>query len=123
VFSNNKVMGVDNTKAYSKKDQKKMIGDEKLRRQIKFPQPIEECASLALETDGSIFLSGNRTNVNDYRIVGNVFAKRVAAITLKQCHICECEGQNSGTAFLTCTSCENMMIPNYEVNFFLNFRK
>lgn len=85
-----------------------MVGDEALKAKVNFGKKLELCTSLALETDGSIFSGGNKTNENELRTIANVFAKRVAVVHPQPCHHCECEGHNSGTAYFTCFSCEYM---------------
>lgn len=73
---------------------------------MNFGKNLQQCTSLALETDGSVFSGGNKTNENELRAIANVMAKRVAVVHPKPCHYCECEGHNSGTAYFTCFSCE-----------------
>lgn len=115
-FNIRRVIGVDNKKAYLKTDQKSLTGDEALKAKINFDKKLELCTSLALETDGSIFVGGNTTNENELKTIANVFAKRVAKVQPQPCHHCECEGHNSGTAYFTCISCEYMnRINNDEV--------
>lgn len=105
-FNIKRAVGVDNKKAFVKADNTKLVGNEGLRGKIKFEKRLDLCASLALETEGSIFSSVNKTAENELKIVANIFAKRVAIVHPKPCHICECEGHNSGTAYFTCFSCE-----------------
>lgn len=110
MFNIKKVLGVDNNKAFVKKDQTKLNGDEALKKQVKSIKSLGQCETLAFDTDGSIFssMSLNKKNENDFKAIGNVFAKRIAQNAKpKTCHFCECEGHNSGTAFMTCMSCEN----------------
>jgi len=115
-LTSKKILGIDNTKAYLRKDQTKLTGNETLRKTVKIPKAIKECESLTYETEGSIFLTGGRPNVNELKILANVFAKRIANVHVKPCHICECEGHNSGTAYLTCVSCENLPFKDIEVS-------
>ena len=64
---------------------------------------------MAHDTEGSIFtsVSTNKKTDNDHKIIASVFAKRIAQNAKpKKCYVCECEGHNSGAAYLTCTSCE-----------------
>lgn len=109
-FSIKKVIGVDSSKAFIKKDQSKLIGDEALKKQVSPTKSLGQCGTLAFETDGSIFTSKSATkkNENDFKAISTVFAKRIAQNAKpKSCHFCECEGHNSGTAFMTCMSCEH----------------
>ena len=109
-FNIKKVIGIDNMKAYVRKDQSKLNGDETLRKQVTSIKSLGQCATLAFDTNGSIFSSKglNKKNENDFKVVANVFAKRIAQHTKpKNCHFCECEGHNSGSAFMTCISCEH----------------
>lgn len=115
-FSVKKVIGVDSTKAFIRKDQIKLGGSEELRKQVTPIKSVGQCGSLALNTEGSVFstFNNNKKNQNDYKTVANVFAKRLVQHTKpKPCHICECEGNNSGAAFLTCTSCEHQSNSDY----------
>lgn len=108
-FNIKKVIGVDSTKAFIKKDQSKLNGDEGLRKQVSLIRPLGQCGTLAFETEGSIFTSksGAKKNENDSKAISTVFAKRIAQNAKpKSCHFCECEGHNSGTAYMTCMSCE-----------------
>lgn len=109
-FNIKKVLGIDSTKAYIRKDQTKLIGDETVRRQVTPIKSLGQCGTLAFDTDGSIFSSKSFTkkNENDFKAIGNVFAKRIAQNARpKPCHFCECEGHNTGTAYMTCISCEH----------------
>lgn len=105
-FNTKRAIGVDNKKVFLKSDNTKLVGNEGLRGKIKFEKRLDLCASLALETEGSIFSSANKTVESELKTIANVFAKRVAVVHPKPCHICECEGHNSGTAYFTCFSCE-----------------
>lgn len=110
MFNIRKVIGIDGTRAYVKKDQAKLNGDEALKRQVTPIRALGQCANLALETQGSIFTSKttNNKNNNEYKIIANIFAKKITQNAKpKTCHRCECEGHNSGTAYLTCMSCEH----------------
>jgi hypothetical protein len=103
-------LGVDRTKAFIRKDQSKLIGDEALRKQVIAIKSLGQCGILALDTDGSIFSSkaSNKKNDNDIKVIANIFGKRVAQNARpKLCHLCECEGHDSGTAYMTCMSCEH----------------
>lgn len=109
-FNVKKVLGVDSSKAFIRKDQSKLIGDEGLRKQVTSIKSLGQCASLAMETSGSMFTTKgvNKKNENDYKTIASVFAKRIAqSARPKPCHFCECEGHNSGTAYMTCISCEH----------------
>lgn len=121
-FNIKKVFGVDSRKAFVRKDQSKLIGDEALRKQVAPIKSLGQCATLALDSDGSIFSSRNvnKKNENDYKGIANVFAKRIAQNARpKPCHFCECEGHNSGTAYLTCVSCEHQESGSDYVRYFL----
>lgn len=110
-FNIKKVLGIDRTKTFSRKDQTKLIGEDTLRKQVTLIKSLGQCGTLAFDTDGSIFSSKsftNKKNENDFKAIGNVFAKRIAHNARpKPCHFCECEGHNSGTAYMTCISCEH----------------
>lgn len=93
-----------------------MTGDEKLRKQVKIPKAITQCESLTFETEGSIFSTAGKSNQNDLKTLINVFAKRISNVHVKPCHICECEGHNSGTAYLSCVSCENLPFKDIDVS-------
>lgn len=109
-------MGIDERKAFLKKDQTKLLGDEKTRTRVKNPKKLDECASLPFGANGSIFSTGNQNNSNELAIIAKVFAKRVANVRVEPCHVCECEGYNSGTAYLTCVTCDSEGTDNfYEV--------
>lgn len=110
-FNNKRVIGIDKEKAYVRKDQTKFVGDELLRKQIAIANEIGQCGKLTLDVNGSIFTSNfNKRTDSDLKVVANIFGKRIASeIKTKPCHVCECEGHNSGTAFLTCISCEKQM--------------
>lgn len=125
-FNNKRVVGIDNQKAYVKKDQLKLLGDENLRQQITSFAELGQCAKLTLDVNGSIFTSNfNKKTESDYKTVANIFGKRIASgIKIKSCHYCECEGLNSGTAYMTCISCEKQSASNDYVSFLqseLNF--
>lgn len=108
-FNVKKILGIDRTRAYTRKDQTKLIGDEGLRRQITLSKELGQCTSLALDTDGSIFAakSNAKKNDSDLKVVANVFAKRIASsVRSKTCQLCECQGLNSGTAYMTCMACD-----------------
>lgn len=110
VFNVKKVLGVDKTKAFVRKDHLKLTGDEILRKQVSPIKPLGHCATLAFDTDGSIFSSkaSRKKNENDFNAISSVFAKRIVKnVRTIPCHFCECEGHNSGTAFMTCMSCEH----------------
>lgn len=109
-FNPKKVIGIDSSKAFIKKDQTKLAGDEVLRKTVAPIKTLGQCTSLAFGTEGSIFTtkSINKKNENDFKAISNVFAKRIARdVKPKSCHLCECEGHNSGTAYMTCMSCDN----------------
>lgn len=110
-FNVRRVFGYDRYKAFVRKDQGKLVGDENLKKEIVPTKSLGQCAILALDTDGSIFssklLTSVKKNENDLRIFGNIFAKRIAQnAKQKPCYMCECEGLNSGSAFLSCNSCK-----------------
>lgn len=119
-FNVKKVLGVDRSKAYVRKDQTKFLGDEKLRKQVTSIKSLGQCATLAYDTDGSIFSSkiSNKKNDSEIKTSANVFAKRIAQNTKqKPCYMCECEGHNSGSAFFSCSSCEESNFEEtYEVS-------
>lgn len=107
-FNQKRVLGVDNNKAFIRKDQTKLLGDEALKSQVTPIKALGQCGPLALETDGSIFSSNPNKKNDEYKIIANVFAKRIVQTAKpKPCHFCECEGHNSGTAYMTCVSCEH----------------
>jgi hypothetical protein len=118
-FNIKKVLGVDRIKAYARKDQTKLSGDEKLRKQVTSIRNLGQCASLAYDTDGSIFSSKiqNKKNDSDMKIIGNIFAKRIAQSSKqKPCYLCECEGHNSGSAYLSCSSCDDGSNSEYDID-------
>lgn len=121
-FNFKKIYGIDHSKAYQKKDQTKFTGDEKFRKQVKAPKAVSECQSLTFETEGSIFSSNGKTASNELKALISVFSKRVASVKEKTCHVCECEGHNSGTAYLTCVSCENQPFKDIEVTLYCFFK-
>lgn len=80
-FNIKKVLGIDRTKAFVKKDQTKLLGDNELRKQVNAIKSLGQCASLALDMNGSIFSlskTSNKKNDSDLKIFGNIFAKRIA---------------------------------------------
>lgn len=108
LFSVRKVIGVDSSKAFIRKDQSKLIGSEDLKSQVSPVKQLGQCGSLALDSKGSVFSSvnTNKKNDNDFKIIANVFAKRIAKDAKpKPCYSCECQGHNSGAAYMTCKSC------------------
>lgn len=111
MFNVKRVIGIDKTKAYVRKDQTKLSGDESLRKQVSLMRELGQCGKLALDVHGSIFTSNfNKRSDSDLKVVASIFGKRIAKeLKPKPCHVCECEGHNSGTAFLTCISCEKHM--------------
>lgn len=121
-FSVKKIIGIDNSKAFIRKDQSKLLGNDDLRKQVTPPKSLGQCGSLAFDTEGSIFtsVSTNKKTDNDHKIIASVFAKRIAQNAKpKKCYVCECEGHNSGAAYLTCTSCERQgSLPHESVNLF-----
>lgn len=124
-FSNRKVLGIDNTKAFIRKDLTKIVGDEALRKQITPIRALGQCLTLAFDTEGSVF-SAKTVNKNpdgDTKAIAGVFAKRISLNAKpKPCHFCECEGHNSGTAYMTCMSCEHQgsLSADYVSRFGLN---
>lgn len=109
-FNIKKVLGIDNNKTYLRKDHTKLIGDEPLRKKVTPIKSLGQCGTLAFDSDGSIFSlkSFIKKNEGDIKVVANVFAKRIALNARpKPCHFCECEGHNSGTAYMTCVSCDH----------------
>jgi hypothetical protein len=111
IFTVKKVIGIDSNKAFIRKDQTKLVGDEALRKQISTIKSLGQCSALAFDTEGSIFStkSINKNKENDFKTVVNVFAKRISSNARpKICHLCECEGHNTGTAYMTCMSCEHL---------------
>lgn len=108
LFSVRKVIGVDSSKAFVRKDQSKLVGSEELKSQVSPVKQLGQCGSLAFDSRGSVFSSvnTNKKNENDFKIIANVFAKRVALNAKpKPCYSCECQGHNSGAAYMTCKSC------------------
>lgn len=88
----------------------KLVGDEALRKQTSPIRSLGQCVTLAFDNDGSVFSakSMNKKPDSDYKAIASVFAKRIALNSKpKPCHFCECEGHNSGTAYMTCMSCEH----------------
>lgn len=110
-FNEKRVIGVDKTKAYIRTDQTKLIGNELLRNKVAISNELGQCGKLAFDVNGSIFTTNfNKKTASDLKVVTNIFGKRIANdLKTKPCHVCECEGHNSGTAFLTCISCEKQM--------------
>jgi hypothetical protein len=108
-----KVIGLDQNKAFTKKDQPKFVGDEELRKKITPNKALGQCGTLAFETDGSIFSakSINKRNSSETKIMTNMFAKRIVMSSKKRScdkFLCECEGHNQGSAYLTClNACED----------------
>lgn len=90
-----------------------MVGDEALRKQVNPIRALGQCSALVFDTDGSIFSAKmlkviGKKPESDYKAIANIFAKRIALNAKpKPCHFCECEGHNSGTAYMTCMSCEH----------------
>lgn len=107
-----KILGFDRLKAYTKKDQKVLIGDEEKRQQMRIPKSsMGMCIRLALETEGSMFSSKGfteRKNDNELKILSNVFSKRIALTARpSSCQMCECQGHNSGQSYMTCLNCHD----------------
>ena len=111
--------GFDKHFAFTKKYLTDSQGDKNLRSQVRSPKDeLGVCVALAGETNGSIFSAkklkpGSR---NPIKKIVSAFAKRVASTALPAvCNVCECNGHNWGTAFMTCTHCnnDNFNMPDY----------
>lgn len=111
VITPKKVLGFDGTKAFVRKDQTKFNGDAALKALVTPVNGLGQCSALAIDTNGSVFTSktpSSKKSETDFKVIPTVFAKRIVqTVRPKPCHMCECEGHNSGTAFMTCMSCEH----------------
>jgi hypothetical protein len=93
IFSIKKVLGVDRNKAFLRKDQNKLVGDDDLKRHIVLTKSLGQCAALAFETDGSMFSSKVSNKKDESETIMNGFAKRIThKLKQKKCQMCECEG-------------------------------
>lgn len=101
--------GIDDTKAYTKADVKDMIGSEELRGYVQYPKKqLKNCAPLAFATNGTIFTSDKLQSdrKNQIKRFSTVFGKRVAiSAHPNECQVCECNGDNTGVAYMTCNPC------------------
>lgn len=98
------VIGIDKSKVFTRT---KIESNEK-RPEVSLSRELGQCGKLTLDVDGSIFTSNfNKKSESDYKALANIFGKRITNdLKIKNCHFCECEGHNSGTAFMTCISCD-----------------
>ncbi|KAF7269539.1 hypothetical protein GWI33_017432 [Rhynchophorus ferrugineus] len=99
--------GVDLNKAYTKKDIKKLEGDQVLRDSIRIPKStLGLCFSLALETNGTLFSSKHLEVEKSARKFATVFAKRLSYSAVpKDCTDCECASLPNGLSFMECYPC------------------
>ncbi|CAG9760349.1 unnamed protein product [Ceutorhynchus assimilis] len=99
--------GIDLTKAYTKKDIKKLDGDQALRNSISFTKStLGLCLSLALETNGTIFSSKHLELQKNAKKFSTVLAKRVAYSAVpRDCTDCECTSLHNGLSYMECTPC------------------
>ncbi|KAK9890371.1 hypothetical protein WA026_010464 [Henosepilachna vigintioctopunctata] len=102
--------GIDNKRAYTKKDFRVLRGDETLRSYIKLPKTtMGLCMPLALETNGTLFASryvreGKEDSAKKFI---SVFTKRVASSSKPvECMDCECTAPSSGVSYMECYSCK-----------------
>lgn len=105
-----KIFGFDNSYAYTNGYLKEATGNKELRSEIILPKnSLGFCMVWAIETNGTIF-TANKLRPNSKtsaKRFAAVFAKRVAKTALPSpCQTCECTGENTGVAYVTCTSCE-----------------
>ncbi|XP_050082628.1 uncharacterized protein LOC126569520 [Anopheles aquasalis] len=108
--------GMDSRLVYTKKDVKELKGDSELRQQIRLPKAsLGECVALAMETNGSVFGGHNlrqdrSANASNAKKFIKVFAKRIAFTAIpSSCQRCECNGHNTGVAYMQCTLCSYPM--------------
>ncbi|XP_077295548.1 apolipoprotein lipid transfer particle [Arctopsyche grandis] len=103
--------GIDNNYAYTSKDVKELVGDAKLRQQIRLPKTkLGFCASLAIETNGTVF-SGNKmrsTEPGGGKKAAVVLGAR-AAQSSKPCLRARCE---CNMARLKCSVCPRFLSRN-----------
>lgn len=103
--------GFDASRTYTKADFRSFNGDTELRRQVKLSKNMfGYCTPLSLETNGTIF-SGKRLQASEkygpIKKFISVFAKRVALTAQPSlCQLCECTGNNDGTAKMECSPCD-----------------
>ncbi|XP_066155546.1 uncharacterized protein Apoltp [Euwallacea fornicatus] len=100
--------GVDVNKAYTKKDIKKLDGDQVLRNSISFSKSGLglDCFSLALETNGTVFSAKHLDLQKNARKFAPVFAKRLAYTAVpRDCTDCECSFLHNGLSYMECTPC------------------
>lgn len=111
--------GIDDRKAYTKADVKDLTGSEELRAYVQYPKKqLKNCAPLALATNGTIFTSDKLRSdrKNQIKRFSTVFGKRVALTAHpNECQVCECNGHNTGVAYMICTPC-NIPIHIYPVS-------
>ncbi|KAL1492708.1 hypothetical protein ABEB36_010924 [Hypothenemus hampei] len=101
------IYGVDTYKAYTKKDIKKLDGDQVLRNSISFSKSgLGPCFSLALETNGTIFSARHLENLKNAKKFSTVFAKRfIHTAGPRDCTNCECTSLHNGLSYMECTPC------------------
>ncbi|KAL3290379.1 hypothetical protein HHI36_023721 [Cryptolaemus montrouzieri] len=103
--------GIDDRRAYTKKDFRILRGDESLRNHIRLPKAsMGLCIPLALETNGTLFTSKYIKNEKDdsAKKFISVFTKRVAeSSNSAECFICECTAPNSGISYMECYPCHH----------------
>lgn len=105
-----KIFGFDHAFAYTNSYLKENVGNKDLRSEINLPKnTLGFCMVWAVETNGTIFTANklkpnSRTPIKKFSAV---FAKRVAQTAVPSpCQSCECTGENSGIAYITCTRCD-----------------
>lgn len=105
-----RIFGFDNEHVYTNDYLKENVGKKELRSEIILPKnTLGFCMVWALETNGTIFTANKlrpsaRTPIKRY---STVFAKRIAKTAIpSSCQSCECTGENTGVAYVTCTSCD-----------------
>lgn len=107
-----KLFGFDRSTAFTSKYLKDSNGEKALFDDIQKPkQKLGFCLALATESNGSIF-AGNKlrpgAKVSPKKFTA-VFAKRVVHSAVPNpCQMCECTGHNTGIAYITCTTCDNL---------------
>ncbi|XP_050313934.1 apolipophorins [Anthonomus grandis grandis] len=116
----NKVtFGIDLVTAYTKKDIKKLEGDQALRNSISLSKStLGLCSSLALETNGTIFSAKQLEIQKNAKKFATVFGKRVAySAAPRDCTECECTSFTNGLSRMECAPCTYPR-SNIEHNFF-----
>ncbi|XP_043224104.1 uncharacterized protein LOC122382611 isoform X2 [Amphibalanus amphitrite] len=112
----NRLVGIDKSKAYTMKDAKRLRGDSALLKHVKRPKSeLRLCEPLAIEqTNGAIFSSSKlkpQPRKAKLKRFLTVFGRRVAQTARPEgCQSCECATDVEGTVRPVCMSCRSDLL-------------